>query len=1182
MKRKIDQLLNGIFEYETPKLILSEERIDASVRKGESVRGSFTIENTAEKKAKGFLYTESPRVGFEPTAFSAVSERILYEIDTKGLQEGEVLEGAFTIASSFGEKHLPYRITIRPSEVCTLAGPFENLEEFRKEAQADFQKAYVFFVSADFKRLLQKVRPDLLLLYEGMMTQSLNYQSLEEFLIAAGLKENVKVRADRESVSYGVLTQTIQEKIILTKNSWGFLRLHVSVDAPFLKVEREIVTTEEFIGSTYTLNYLIQRAKLHPGRNFGRITIEGSGQKFVFEVVAHGGLSRRGNLNLKAQHRRTAEIYRLYLDYRLNRIEKKEWVQRSQEALGEYRKAGGNHGFMDLLEVQLLFGAGKEEEACLLLEKLEQHKQKMQTPEIRGYFLYLTTFYNQDKKYLDYAAEKLEELSLRNPENWKLLWFLMQLRETFRRHPGQKLDAIREQFIRGSASRLLYLEAAFVLQSSPLLLKKLESFELRVLDLMVKEDLLNGELVMQLVELSGRYREYSKELFILLTKVYEKYPSRSLVRAINGLLLKGRKKGAVYFPWYEKGVEEDIRMTGLYEYYIESMEAPVEKPLPQIIRMYFSYNNTLDYRKKAFVYANVIRNKETDQKSYQSYRPAMEKFMIDQLMASHINHDLAFLYQTFVTKAILNKRLAEKLSKLLFTHEVVLEKEFSGSVVVLHGELEQEQKVTVRNRKAKVQLYTDDYQIFLEDEEGNRSISSISFTVQPFLQVPEFWEYCKELSPDAPGMLLYFVNRARRDGGIQKETVRSFIGLLSLEGIREGYKKEIRQEILDYYANNPKEESRYDDLRELDLAPFVETDKYKLIDLMVSEGMSKEAFSLLSVYGPENVNLHSLVSLCHRMILSWEYEEDEMLLALCYYCFAHEKYDEIVLTYLLRYYDGPVEQMERLWKRGDEFQADTFLLEEKILAMILFTQTGAKGSEAIFDSYRRGLGRKRILRAYVIYMSYHYLVKEEEAGEPVFRYIERGFAKGKIEEDVCLLALLKYYSGLPELTAEQRENSERLLTVYTNRGIHLACFKNFPEELQRAFQLYDKTFVEYRANPKALVRIRYRIDSPERAEGTVHAEPMNHVFEGIFIKEFTLFYGETLTCRVEEEWNGEQKFSEETEWRCKETDPFKSTQFDLLNQLSEAVKEKNLEDAEFAVLQFREQEQLSERIFTLQ
>ena len=38
-----------------------------------------------------------------------------------------------------------------------------------------------------------------------------------------------------------------------------------------------MVTTDEFIGSTYTLNYLIDREALHAGRNFGRIRIHGVG-----------------------------------------------------------------------------------------------------------------------------------------------------------------------------------------------------------------------------------------------------------------------------------------------------------------------------------------------------------------------------------------------------------------------------------------------------------------------------------------------------------------------------------------------------------------------------------------------------------------------------------------------------------------------------------------------------------------------------------------------------------------------------------------------------------------------------------------------------------------------------------------------------------------------------------------
>ena len=49
LKRRIEQLLNGIFEYETPKLQISEDKIEAKVREGKQVRGSFSLENPAQK-----------------------------------------------------------------------------------------------------------------------------------------------------------------------------------------------------------------------------------------------------------------------------------------------------------------------------------------------------------------------------------------------------------------------------------------------------------------------------------------------------------------------------------------------------------------------------------------------------------------------------------------------------------------------------------------------------------------------------------------------------------------------------------------------------------------------------------------------------------------------------------------------------------------------------------------------------------------------------------------------------------------------------------------------------------------------------------------------------------------------------------------------------------------------------
>ena len=238
-----------------------------------------------------------------------------------------------------------------------------------------------------------------------------------------------------------------------------------------------------------------------------------------------------------------------------------------------------------------------------------------------------------------------------------------------------------------------------------------------------------------------------------LEKIYAK-KSQSLLRAIISLLLKGRRKDRECFVWYERGVEQDLRITGLYEYYIESMEDPIGKPLPQIIRMYFSYNNTLDYRKKAFVYANVIRNKDKDPKAYQSYRPAMEKFMVDELMLGHINDDLAFLYEIFITESLLNRRMAENLSRLLFTYRIQVEDPSIRYVLVYHEELKKEEKCPLKSGRANVQIYTENHRIFLEDENGNRYESSVPYTIKNMLTDIRFREYCLRLAPDSAGLLL--------------------------------------------------------------------------------------------------------------------------------------------------------------------------------------------------------------------------------------------------------------------------------------------------------------------------------------------------------------------------------------------------------------------------------------------
>ena len=106
-----------------------------------------------------------------------------------------------------------------------------------------------------------------------------------------------------------------------------------------------MVTTDEFIGSTYTLNYLIDREELHAGRNFGRIHIHGVGTDLTFEVRVHGGILRKKDGNLKEQHRELAALYDCYMDFRLKRIQAETWVERSIRAWDEIHEGrrNGNH-----------------------------------------------------------------------------------------------------------------------------------------------------------------------------------------------------------------------------------------------------------------------------------------------------------------------------------------------------------------------------------------------------------------------------------------------------------------------------------------------------------------------------------------------------------------------------------------------------------------------------------------------------------------------------------------------------------------------------------------------------------------------------------------------------------------------------------------------------------------------
>ena len=411
------------------------------------------------------------------------------------------------------------------------------------------------------------------------------------------------------------------------------------------------------------------------------------------------------------------------------------------------------------------------------------------------------------------------------------------------------------------------------------------------------------------------------------------------------------------------------------------------------------------------------------------------------------------------------------------------------------------------------------------------------------------------------------------------ESLDSFCRAQEMDSLRSSEREEIRRKILAYYLEHPDRDELYEYLSTIHYADFIRADKRALMQLLTQEGMYEQAFSLLETYGAELIDIACLVRICSQTVLATEYEENIVLLDYCYRCFQYGKYDDNILTYLLMYYDGPIEEMKRLWNVGHQNELDTLTLEEKILSLLVFTRTGSAGTERIFASYQSKLGRRKLCKAYLMLKSYEYFVQNLPVSDLVFTHLEQMLKEGGELEDVCKLALLQYYAGLPSLKGKRRETAAELIEEYNSRNMQFAFFTRFDEELVQMCQLEDKVFLEYATNPEHKVYLYYRMKDVEEE---YHKEAMKDCFEGIFVREFVLFDTERLECYMEE-YDGETLVtrSDLRTMTAAETGERLKDRYAMISRMSRSAREENWEQLEADLDTYYQTGYLTEEIFTL-
>ena len=689
MQEIIDRILGGNFDYENGSLEFSCTKIEISLTQGTSYEGSFHIISASEGYVKGFVISDHLRMECLTDQFSGSDAEIFYCFHGENLEEGDVIKGSFSVVSNRGEYNLPFVVTVEHSMLNSSIGAIRNLFHFANLAKSNWKEAVRLFYDPEFLRLFQGNDAHFYDSYRILSACEGNEQNVEEFLICINKKQQLEFLTEEKELvrklprsvdNYGVT----ENSLTIVRNGWGYTNLQIECEGEFVFTEKAAITDDDFLGNRCRLPVYIDSSLCRLSKNFGKVYIYNAYTSLEIPVMVQLG---DGAVKRHADHSHmqyVAQIMKYYQESRLKKIGTGTWLAETGKLVERMVTMDEKDVSARLFQAQLLITEERYNEAGWILDHAADmlETQGVAGGELWAYYLYLTTLIHRDPQYTLQVTEQVEQIYRYDRTRWRAAWLMLYLSEEYNKSASGKWMFLEKQYQYGCTSPVIYLEALALLNGNPALLRKLNRFELQVLNFGVRQDAVNDSLIEQLLYLSGRVREYSALLCRILRRLYEKRKDVRILQEVCSLLIKGSKTGPDAFAWYQKGVDSHLRITNLYEYYMASIDLNSVPELPKVILMYFSFQSNLDYEHSAFLYAYLVKHRKEYEELYEHYEPRMERFVIDQIQKQHINRHLAILYQEFLTPAIVTEVMAKPLSRLLFAHMVRVDDSRMRKVIV--------------------------------------------------------------------------------------------------------------------------------------------------------------------------------------------------------------------------------------------------------------------------------------------------------------------------------------------------------------------------------------------------------------------------------------------------------------------------------------------------------------------
>ncbi len=1128
VQEAMKRILEGNFNKDTRSLDFSSPVIELALQEKEDYEGSFTIYGPENQVTEGIVSSSRLKMQCLTSRFSGNEEEIGYRFDTSGMEEGDQLKGEFRIISNQGEYYIPYTVTIVEGKLESGLGNIKNLFHFANLARTAWDEAVNLFYSKEFYRVFAGADRQYYSVYRGLAGGMRKEQNVEEFLLEVKKKQKVEFLLEESEVRIDHPVDRAESRLVINRNGWGYSELFLETDGDFLILEKEVIRDEDFLGNCYRLPFYIASDRLHGGKNYGRIRIYNPYVSLTANIMVVNSPVTTKLSGLRRQKRHgVMELMQYYEAFRTKKIGAASWMKETEVLIDRLVDMDSHDVAFQLFQVQLLLTQERVNEAKWHLSQAKEMMEGSFDPTLHSYYLYLTTLIDRTGSYIDDVAGQVERIFAQNDHNWRIAWLLLYLSEDYVRSPSKKWLILEEQCRQGCSSPVIYIEAWNLLAANPTMLMRLENFELQILSYAAKREILTPEIISQVVYLSGRQKNYSKRLFVVLKSCYMAIPSDEVLQAVCTLLIKGNRTDKEAFDWYEKGIEKELRITRLYEYYMMSIDLEAGKAIPKIVLMYFAFDSSLDTLRNSYLYSYVYRNRGEYPELYESYREQIERFVVFQALKGKNNQYLAYLYRNLVTPVMVTPETANGLVNVLFMQRLTVVRKDIRRVILVYEKEKEALFFPMGGQECFLPVFGNDFRLLLEDKNGNRFCREEEYTLERLIVPDKLAAMAAPYADPNEHFDLWVCERGREIAGINDENVEYMKRITQSDAVVEELRQEIRIKLVRFYYDHDRMTDLDDYLRGL-MPEQVEGNCFaEIVRIMVLRGMYEKAYQWITLRGGEGIEAKIIVRLCSRLMALDGMVEDEILTALAYMAFRAGKYDENLLDYLCRFFRGTSKEMRDIWKAAESFGVDDYVLSERILVQTLYTGAYIGEKIAIFRRYISGGAKSTVETAFLAQCSYDYFVGDKVTDPFVMEDMRRVVERREEVPFVCKLAYTKYYTENKKLVDESVSGHLMVfLREIIAEGRYFPYFKEYADNIVFMRQFLDKTMVEYRVKEGSRAVIHYLLEKDGQTDGEYEKEEMKDMFGGVCVKQFILFFGERLQYYITEVTGDREQLTE--------------------------------------------------------